>query len=56
MHNFVVLPGRDVVNILPGRVLRVGINLSNILLATGRTPVGNPVGVSPGMRGRSPSW
>src|SRR5262245_16346288 len=31
----------------PTGVLRAGINLSNFLLVTGRTPAGDPVGVSP---------
>jgi polar amino acid transport system substrate-binding protein len=31
----------------PNGVLRVGVNLSNFLLVTGRTPEGDPVGVSP---------
>jgi len=33
----------------PGGVLRAGINLSNFLLVTSRTPEGAPVGVSPDM-------
>lgn len=33
----------------PGGMLRAGINLSNFLLVTGRTPEGDPVGVSPDM-------
>ncbi len=33
----------------PTGVLRAGINLSNFLLVTGRTPEGDPVGVSPDM-------
>ena len=33
----------------PGGVLRAGVNLSNFLLVTGRTPTGEPVGVSPDM-------
>lgn len=33
----------------PGGILRAGINLSNFLLVTGRTPEGDPVGVSPDM-------
>jgi polar amino acid transport system substrate-binding protein len=33
----------------PTGVLRAGINLSNILLVTGRSPAGDPEGVSPGM-------
>jgi len=33
----------------PTGVLRAGINLSNILLVTGRSPAGDPEGVSPDM-------
>jgi polar amino acid transport system substrate-binding protein len=33
----------------PHGVLRAGINLSNFLLVTGRTPSGDPAGVAPGM-------
>jgi polar amino acid transport system substrate-binding protein len=33
----------------PSGVLRVGVNMSNFLLVTGRTPDGDPVGVSPDM-------
>lgn len=33
----------------PHGVLRAGINLSNFLLVTGRTPDGDPVGVAPDM-------
>jgi len=33
----------------PSGVLRVGVNLSNFLLVTGRTADGDPVGVSPDM-------
>ena len=33
----------------PTGVLRAGINLSNFLLVTGRTPDGDPAGVSPDM-------
>lgn len=33
----------------PTGVLRAGINLSNFLLVTGRSPQGDPVGVSPDM-------
>lgn len=40
----------DVVSELaPTGVLRAGINLSNFLLVTGRSPLGEPVGVSPDM-------
>jgi polar amino acid transport system substrate-binding protein len=33
----------------PTGVLRAGVNLSNFLLVTGKTPAGEPVGVSPDM-------
>lgn len=33
----------------PNGVLRAGINMSNFLLVTGRTPEGDPTGVSPDM-------
>ena len=33
----------------PTGVLRAGVNLGNILLVTGKTPDGDPVGVSPSM-------
>ena len=33
----------------PHGVLRAGINMSNFLLVTGRTPEGDPDGVSPDM-------
>lgn len=43
-------PNRETVERLaPHGVLRAGINLSNFLLVTGRTPDGEPVGVSPDM-------
>ncbi len=35
----------------PHGVLRAGINLSNFLLVTGRTPSGDPEGVAPSMAG-----
>ncbi len=35
----------------PSGTLRAGINLSNFLLVTGRSPSGDPVGVSPDMAG-----
>jgi polar amino acid transport system substrate-binding protein len=35
----------------PHGVLRAGINMSNFLLVTGRTPSGDPAGVSPDMAG-----
>jgi polar amino acid transport system substrate-binding protein len=42
----------DVVSELaPTGVLRAGINLSNFLLVTGRSPAGDPEGVSPDMAG-----
>ena len=41
---------QDVVaQLAPTGVLRAGINLSNFLLVTGRTPEGDPDGVSPDM-------
>ena len=41
---------KDVVSQLaPTGVLRAGVNLSNFLLVTGKTPGGDPVGVSPDM-------
>ena len=36
----------------PTGVLRAGINMSNFLLVTGRTPEGDPDGVSPDMASR----
>ncbi|MEM6415253.1 MAG: transporter substrate-binding domain-containing protein [Pseudomonadota bacterium] len=47
-----LLPPRtdEVQNALaPSGILRAGINLSNFLLVTGKTPAGAPDGVSPGM-------
>jgi polar amino acid transport system substrate-binding protein len=38
-----------VAELAPSGVLRAGINLSNFLLVTGRSPAGDPEGVSPGM-------
>ena len=38
-----------VAELAPTGVLRAGINLSNFLLVTGRSPSGDPEGVSPGM-------
>jgi len=38
-----------VAQLAPTGVLRAGINLSNFLLVTGRTPDGDPVGVAPDM-------
>ncbi|MCS0493717.1 transporter substrate-binding domain-containing protein [Ancylobacter sp. MQZ15Z-1] len=43
-------PSPDIRDLLaPGGVMRAGINLSNFLLVTDRTPDGDPVGVSPDM-------
>jgi polar amino acid transport system substrate-binding protein len=36
-------------HLAPSGVLRAGINLSNFLLVSGRTPDGGPAGVSPDM-------
>src|SRR5471032_2278409 len=38
-----------IADLAPTGVLRAGINLSNFLLVTGKTPLGDPEGVSPGM-------
>jgi polar amino acid transport system substrate-binding protein len=38
-----------VAELAPTGILRAGINLSNFLLVTGRTPSGDPVGVAPDM-------
>jgi len=40
-----------VAELAPTGTLRAGINLSNFLLVTGRTPAGDPVGVAPDMAG-----
>jgi polar amino acid transport system substrate-binding protein len=40
-----------VAELAPTGVLRAGINLSNFLLVTGKTPAGDPVGVSPDVAG-----
>ena len=41
---------KDVISQLaPTGVLRAGINLSNFLLVTGKSPTGDPVGVAPDM-------
>jgi polar amino acid transport system substrate-binding protein len=40
-------PAFVVSQLAPTGVLRAGINLSNFLLVTGRTPAGDPAGVSP---------
>jgi polar amino acid transport system substrate-binding protein len=38
-----------IAELAPTGVLRAGINLSNFLLVTGKTPAGDPTGVSPDM-------
>lgn len=43
------VPQEVVSQLAPGGVLRAGINMSNFLLVTGRTPDGDPDGVSPDM-------
>jgi polar amino acid transport system substrate-binding protein len=43
------MPEDAVKELAPTGVLRAGINLSNFLLVTGRTPDGGPAGVSPDM-------
>lgn len=43
------MPSELLNRLAPGGILRAGINLSNFLLVTGRTPEGDPVGVSPDM-------
>jgi polar amino acid transport system substrate-binding protein len=40
-----------VAELAPTGVLRAGINLSNFLLVTGRSPAGDPTGVSPDVAG-----
>jgi polar amino acid transport system substrate-binding protein len=40
-----------VAELAPAGVLRAGINLSNFLLVTGKSPAGDPVGVSPDVAG-----
>jgi polar amino acid transport system substrate-binding protein len=40
-----------IADLAPTGVLRAGINLSNFLLVTGKTPAGDPVGVSPDVAG-----
>jgi polar amino acid transport system substrate-binding protein len=43
-------PTADIIaELAPSGTLRAGINLSNFLLVTGRTPEGDPAGVSPDM-------
>jgi polar amino acid transport system substrate-binding protein len=50
MQTLMPRPDRHVVELLaPHGYLRAGVNLSNFLLVTGRTPEGEPVGVSPDM-------
>lgn len=44
-----VAPPEVVSQLAPGGVLRAGINMGNFLLVTGRTPEGDPDGVSPDM-------
>ncbi|HTC09448.1 MAG TPA: transporter substrate-binding domain-containing protein [Acetobacteraceae bacterium] len=43
------MPNPIVAELAPHGVLRAGINMSNFLLVTGRTPEGDPDGVSPDM-------
>lgn len=43
MHNEIIS------ELAPNGILRVGVNLGNFLLVTGKTPTGEPVGVSPDM-------
>lgn len=42
-------PQDVIAELAPTGVLRAGINMSNFLLVTGKTPSGDPVGVSPDM-------
>ena len=43
-------PSKEVIaELTPTGVLRAAINMSNFLLVTGRTPTGDPMGVSPDM-------
>jgi polar amino acid transport system substrate-binding protein len=44
-----IVPQRVVAELAPTGVLRAGINMSNMLLVTGRTESGDPAGVSPDM-------
>jgi polar amino acid transport system substrate-binding protein len=44
-----IVPERAVLELAPTGALRAGINMSNMLLVTGRTPSGDPAGVSPDM-------
>lgn len=43
------MPQTVVSELAPKGVLRAGVNMSNFLLVTGRTPAGDPAGVSPDM-------
>jgi polar amino acid transport system substrate-binding protein len=40
-----------ITDLAPTGVLRVGINLSNFLLVTGRSPAGDPTGIAPDVAG-----
>src|SRR5260370_12101912 len=40
-----------IADLAPTGVLRAGINLSNFLLVTGRSPAGDPTGVAPDVAG-----
>jgi polar amino acid transport system substrate-binding protein len=44
-----IISQRVVAELAPNGVLRAGINMSNVLLVTGRTESGDPAGVSPDM-------
>ena len=44
-----IVSQRVVAELAPTGVLRAGINMSNMLLVTGRTESGDPAGVSPDM-------
>ena len=45
-----VTPSQQVVaELAPSGLLRAAINMGNFLLVTGRTPSGDPTGVSPDM-------
>ncbi|MGB7039512.1 MAG: amino acid ABC transporter substrate-binding protein, partial [Xanthobacteraceae bacterium] len=44
-----IVSQRVVAELAPTGVLRAGINMSNMLLVTGRTELGDPAGVSPDM-------
>ena len=43
------MPQSVIAELAPHGVLRAGINMSNFLLVTGKTPSGDPEGVSPEM-------